>query len=527
MALRSGPIECESSCTLPARSATLVHMNQRRLLSLKTNLGIAITSSLLRRPKRVFMVDDRRSYRGIDLLVAGMHIADEIEQQSSKPRVGLLIPTSGVMGAACYGVWLAGRTAVPLNYLLDEATLNYVIEDSGCDLILASKKLIEFLGFTPKVKRIVYLEDMEFRRLPSPRWPKATGPCEIAVVLYTSGTSGKPKGVMLSHRNLLSNAQQMHAHIGVRQDDIFMGVLPQFHSFGLTVLTIVPMLFGCKVVYTARFLPKKIIELMREHRPSIYIAIPSMYNALMTVKSATPDDLTSLRLVVSGGEPLPEDVRERFMAKFEQPLVEGYGLTETAPVTHVLMPHEKRPGTVGRAVPWLEQVVVDPESGLEQPPNTNGELRMRGPNIMCGYLGLESETRNVFDAQGFFRTGDMAQIDEQGFLTITGRIKEMMIVGGENVFPREIEEVLNAHPSVHDSGVIGQQDPMRGEVPIAFVEAAEEHVADPDVLVQWCREKLPGYKVPRRIVIIESLPRNATGKIMRRLLKPELERLDA
>lgn len=502
-------------------------MNQRGLLSLKTNLGIALTSSFLRRPKRVFIVDDRRSYRGIDLLVAGMHIADVIEQCSSKPRVGLLIPTSGIMGAACYGVWLAGRTAVPLNYLLDEATLNYVIEDSGCDLIIASRALIEHLGFTPKVKRIVYLEDMQFRQLPTPRLPRATAPSEIAVVLYTSGTSGKPKGVMLSHRNLLSNAQQMHAHIGVRTDDVFMGVLPQFHSFGLTGLTLVPMLFGCKVVYTARFLPKKIIELMREHRPSIYLAIPSMYNALLTVKSATPADLASLRLTISGGEPLPADVRERFEARFEQPLVEGYGLTETAPVTHVLMPHEQRPGTVGRAVPGLEQIVVDPASGKLQPPNTDGELRMRGPNIMCGYLGLESETRSVFDDAGFFKTGDMAQIDEQGFLTITGRIKEMMIVGGENVFPREIEEVLNAHPSVHDSGVIGQQDPMRGEVPIAFVEQAEGEVADPEALLRWCREKLPGYKVPRRVVVIEALPRNATGKIMRRLLKPELERLDA
>jgi long-chain acyl-CoA synthetase len=152
---------------------------------------------------------------------------------------------------------------------------------------------------------------------------------------------------------------------------------------------------------------------------------------------------------------------------------------------------------------------------------------MRGPNIMKGYLGREDETRAVFDANGFFKTGDMAQIDEDGFLRITGRIKEMMIVGGENVFPREIEEVINAHPSVNASGVIGQQDPMRGEVPVAFVESSEDAVADPDDLIKWCREKLPGYKVPRRVVVIEALPRNATGKIMRRLLHPELERLDA
>ena len=224
---------------------------------------------------------------------------------------------------------------------------------------------------------------------------------------------------------------------------------------------------------------------------------------------------------------MPDDVRSRFRERFEISIVEGYGLTETSPVTHVLLPEENRAGTVGRPVPNLEQIVVDPATDQVLPPNTDGELRMRGPNIMKGYLGLCEESANAFDGRGFFRTGDMAQIDEEGFLRITGRIKEMLIVGGENVFPREIEEVLNAHPSVHDSGVIGQQDPMRGEVPIAFVEPTEDHAADPEELVRWCRDNLPGYKVPRRVVVIEALPRNPTGKIMRRLLKPELEKREA
>lgn len=497
------------------------------LVSLRTNLSIALTSSFLRRPNREIIVDDRRGYRGKELLVAGMHIADLIESKSSTQTIGLLIPTSGAMGIAAYGTWLAGRAVVPLNYLLDEPTLNYVVRDCGCDLLIASRALVEHLGFVPRCKKIVYLEDLDFRKAPTPRTPKSTSPNELAVVLYTSGTSGKPKGVMLTHKNMLSNAIQVHEHVGVERDDVFLGVLPQFHSFGLTALTLVPMLFGCKVVYTARFMPKKIVELMREHRPSIYVAIPSMYNALMTVKSATPEDFSSLRLAISGGEPLPADVRTRFWEKFEIPIVEGYGLTETAPVTHVLLPQDDRAGTVGRPVPKLEQIIVDPATDRVLPPNTDGELRMRGPNIMRGYLGLQEESANAFDDRGFFRTGDMAQIDEHGFLRITGRIKEMMIVGGENVFPREIEEVLNAHPSVHDSGVIGQQDPMRGEVPIAFVEPAEDQSPDSDELVRWCRDNLPGYKVPRRVVIIDALPRNPTGKIMRRLLRPELDKLEA
>ncbi len=489
------------------------------------NLGWALTSSFLRRPGRVFVTDDRRDYRGIDLLAAGLHVADAVDARSQAPTVGLLIPTSGVMGAACYGVWLTGRAVVPLNYLLDESTLNYIIADCGCDLVIASRALVEHLGYTPRAKRIIYLEDLDFRSLPSPRVPRWVPSEELAVVLYTSGTSGKPKGVMLTHANLLANARQMHEHIGVRRDDVFLGVLPQFHSFGLTGLTIVPMLFGCRVVYSARFVPRRIIELMRQHRPSIYLAIPSMYNALLTVKDATGDDFESMRLIISGGEPLPADVRDRFRARFGRVIVEGYGLTETAPVTHVLLPEEDRCGTVGRAVPGLIQRIVDPATGRELPPSTDGELRLKGPNIMKGYLGREEETRTVFDEHGFFKTGDMARIDERGFLTITGRIKEMMIVGGENVFPREIEEVLNAHPGVHDSGVVGQMDPMRGEVPVAFVEPEEGHGADPDELVRWCRDRLPGYKVPRRVVVVEALPRNATGKIMRRSLKPLLDGL--
>ncbi len=486
------------------------------------NLGIALTKSFLRRPTRTFMVDDTRSYRGIDLMVAGMHIADQVDALTAKPRVGMLIPTSGIFAAAAYGVWIGGRTAVPMNYLLDEKTLNYVIDDCGCDLIIASRKLIEHIGFVPKVKKILYLEDMNFKSLPSPRLPKMVSADELAVVLYTSGTSGKPKGVMLTHRNLLSNAVQLEEHIGVSHKDVFLGILPQFHSFGLTGLTLMPMLTGCKAVYTARFVPKKIVGLIQKHRPSVYLAIPSMYNAMLTVKSATADDFASFRLMLSGGEPLPETVRTRFAERYDQPIVEAYGLTETAPGTNVLLPSENRPGTVGRALPRVIQRIVDPATGDILPHSTDGELRIQGPNVMKGYLGLEEETREAFDEDGFFKTGDMAQIDEDGFLKITGRIKEMMIVGGENVFPREIEEVLNAHPAVHDSGVIGLSDPMRGEVPIGFVELEEDQTVEPDEIKQWCRDRLPGYKVPKRVEIIDALPRNGTGKIMRRALSPKL-----
>lgn len=487
------------------------------------NLGSVLTRKLIRGARHAFMIDDRRSYRGVETLVASMHIADQLDSKCSVPRVGTLIPTSGAFAIAAAGTWMSGRTLVPMNYLLQQEELQYIIDDCGCDVILASRKLIEHIGFTPRVKHLIYLEDLDFRSLPNPRLPRVVHADELAVLLYTSGTSGRPKGVMLSHRNLLSNAKQIRQHIHVLPTDIFFGVLPQFHSFGLTALTIVPLLTKSKVIYSARFIPKKIIEGIREHRPTIFIGIPSMYNALLTVKDACPEDFTSLRLAVSGGEPLPEDVARRFYERFGVRISEGYGMTETSPVTNVLLPEEDHAGSVGRAVPGVIQRIIDPITGRVLPPNTDGELRMTGPNVMQGYYKLDEITKETFDEHGFLRTGDMARIDENGFLSITGRIKEMMIVGGENVFPREIEEILDAHPCVHASGVTGLQDPMRGEVPIAFVELEEDAEIQSDDLKIWCRDQLAGYKVPKRIEIVDSLPRNATGKIVRRKLLPLLE----
>lgn len=488
------------------------------------NLGVSLTRSFLKNARRVLIEDDSRSYRGVDLLVAGMHIADLVESVSKSSRVGILLPTSGAFGAASYGVWLAGKTIVPLNYLSERETLEYVIEDSGCNLVLASRKLVEHLGYEPKADRVVYLEDLNFRSMPSPRLPKIFGCEELAVVLYTSGTSGKPKGVMLSHGNMLSNVRQTHDHIAIESTDVFIGVLPQFHSFGITALTLLPMIFGCKVVYSARFMPKRIIDSIQKNQATVYVGIPSMYNALMTVKSAKGDALDSLRLALSGGEPLPRDVSDRFFDRFGVRICEGYGMTETAPVTNVMLPDEgHKIGAVGRALPGVVQRIVDPETGRDLGHDMDGELRIGGPNVMQGYLNLPEQTAAAFDEYGHLRTGDMARIDQDGFLSITGRIKEMLIVGGENVFPREIEEVVNAHASVSASGVIGQKDPMRGEVPVAFVELEEGCEAGDDELIHWCRDRLAGYKVPRKVVIVEALPRNATGKVLRRALNEMLD----
>ena len=515
----------------------------------------------LSNPRRVAIVDDRRSYKSIELLVAATHLAAHLAPKVKSQTVGILIPASGGFPIAALAAWMLGKTIVPLNFLLKQEELQYVIDDCGCDTIIAVKPLLDHMGFAPKGPEILLLDTFSFAGVPEPVWPASAADDDLAVILYTSGTSGKPKGVMLTHGNIGANVNQVREWANITTADTLFGVLPQFHSFGLTVMTILPLTYGIKVIYAARFLPPRIIKQLREFRPTIFIGIPSMYNALLSSKDAAPDDFKSLRYTVSGGEPLPDAVFTRFRERFNVLINEGYGLTETSPVSNWCRPHEFRQHSVGRALPGIEQRIADPATNTPLPINTDGEVQMRGPNIMSGYYRLPEETAKVFTPDGFFRTGDIGRIDDEGHLYITGRIKEMLIIGGENVFPREIEEVLNRHPLVKAAGVIGKNDPMRGEVPVAFIELNElpqpssnqpssdqpvithaetastqsthpetastqsvhlDAAAIQSTLKSYCREHLAGYKVPDEIRILEALPRNPTGKIMRRELKPLL-----
>lgn len=486
------------------------------------SLAHAILRTLLTHPTRIATVDDRGSRRSIELVVGALHLAELIERRSTSRTVGVMLPTGAGMPVVALAAWMLGRVIVPLNYVLKPEELQHVIDDCGTDIIITAQAFLDAVSQAPRVANLIKLDQITISGVPEPRWPASIPDDSLAVLLYTSGTSGKPKGVMLSHANILANIRQCLDWVDFTHRDTLLGVIPQFHSFGLTVLTLLPLIVGCRAVFTAKFVPHRIIKLMREHRPTAFVAIPSMYNALLHVKDATPEDFASLRLPLSGGEPLPQAVFEQFRERFGITLCEGYGLTETAPVTNVCRPEEWRPGTVGRAVPRVRERIVDIETGADLPPGKDGEVRMAGPNIMQGYYNLPKESADAFDERGYFRSGDIGRMDADGFLYITGRLKEMLIVAGENVFPREIEEVLNKHPAVHASGVVGGQDPMRGEVPVAFVEINEGEQFDETALQTWCRERLAGYKVPREIRRVDALPRNPTGKIMRRELKKQI-----
>jgi len=478
-----------------------------------------IIKRCLANPGALAIVDDRRSYRRGEILVAALNLASVLRARCRSATVGVLCPTSGATPIVALAAWIAGKAVVPLNYLLTKEELAYVIADSGVDTIVSVGPMIEHLGHKPDVPNMLLLEELDLGRVPDPEWPAGAADDDLGVLLYTSGTSGHPKGVMLTHANIQANIRQILACVDLTPKDTILGVLPQFHSFGLTVLTLMPLTVGIKTVFAARFVPQRIVRSFREHRPTFFVAIPTMYNALLSAKDAGPEDFATLRYAVSGAEPLPDAVSGKFMERFGVRISEGYGLTETSPATNICLAHNYRAHSVGPVFSEMEQIIADPATDAPLPAGVDGEIRMRGPNVMAGYFKLEKETRAVFDRNGYFKTGDIGRLDEDGFLYITGRLKEMMIVGGENVFPREIEDVLNRHPDVEVAGVTGDVDAMRGEIPVAFVQIREGHGFDEKALLAHCRESLAGYKVPREIRRLEQMPRNPTGKVMRRELK--------
>ncbi|MGI9473407.1 MAG: class I adenylate-forming enzyme family protein [Rubripirellula sp.] len=491
-----------------------------------------LAGSILRhgifRPRQTAVVDDRTEYSYGKLMLGTWHMASHIEKQTTNSKVGIMLPPSGAFPMALLGSWLLGRTAVPLNYLLSESELRYVIEDSGIDTIFTLGKLVEAIPGAdgiPDHINVVHVDELDFKGIPRPRLPKRVGDDDCTVILYTSGTSGRPKGVMLTEQNLRTEVEAIDDAAKGLKIETFLGVLPQFHSFGLTALTLWPLFRGNKVVYSARFAPRKLLQLIRKHRPNVFFGVPAMFNAMLSLKKAEPEDFASLEFSVAGGEPLPRSVSENLKERFNFPVYEGYGLTETAPVTNCNVPGKTKDGTVGKALAGVRNVIVD-EEGKSLGPNEDGEILIVGNNVMKGYYKLDELTNEVITEinldgknQRAFRTGDIGHLDDEGFLAITGRKKEMLIVSGENVFPREIEDVLDQHESVSASAIIGMKSETRGELPLAFVELNEGFEFDEQALKTFVREHIAPFKVPKEIRHIDELPRNPTGKIMRRQLE--------
>lgn len=448
-----------------------------------------------------------------------------ILDESRAENVGILLPASASGLATIFGAMWAGRRAVPLNFLLQPAELKAIIDDAGLDLLITT---IHFEPLTAQLPvRSVFLENIDLPRRfvaeakePVPP-PPAANDDEVACLLYTSGTTGQPKGVCLTHRNFETNARAAIEHMRLTPDDHFLCVVPPFHIFGLSVLHMLPVILGGSVTYIPRFAPQAMYRAVADAGVTVLLAVPSMYGAMVRLKEIEPAAFAKVRIAASGGEPLPRTIYELVRARTGVTLVEGYGMTETSPIISVDLPWDHRVGTVGHAIPGVE-VQLRTDVGDVVGRRGEGELYVRGPLVMKGYYHREEETAAAIDREGWMRTGDVVRIDEDGVLAITGRAKDLIIVAGENVYPREVEGVLEQHPAIAEAAVVGRPDGSRGEVVIAFVMLRPGAAATPEELRTFCRERLASFKTPREVIVREEFPRGPTGKILKRELNRTL-----
>lgn len=467
-------------------------------------------------PERLATADQSLmlDYRSLRAVACGL--SRQISERAKSPNVGILVPTSAAGTCAVLGCWYAGKTPVPLNFLLAPEEIGRIIRDAGLDLVMTIEHFAPVLAAAGVPTLLLDAKSLVPGQVAAPD----AAPNDTAVIIYTSGTTGDCKGACLSFSNVHSNAMSCVEHARITPDQAFLNVLPQFHSFGFTVMTALPLMIGATVWSLPRFTPLMIATTIAEKQISIFIAVASMYGALVKLKNVEGGSLKSLKLAIAGGEPLPRNIAQAFAAKFAMELMEGYGLTETSPVVSTNVPWANRVGSVGRPLPGVTVSAVD-EQGRGLPAGMDGELHIGGAGVMKGYFNKPEATALAL-AGGVMHTGDIGHVDADGYIFITGRAKEMLIVGGENVFPREIEDVLIRHPAVAEAAVVGSPDPLRGEVPVAFVVLQADANSDSNELRSFCRERLAGYKAPREVRIVMEMPRGPTGKVLKKQLAATL-----
>ncbi len=482
-------------------------------------------------------------------------------------RVAILLPNCPQFLVALFGVLKAGAIAIPLNPQYVSRELRQVFNDAGVQTVVALNLLVPRLQeIMPEtsLQRIVTTSIQDYlsplmslmltvqerrdgialvaqgeglypyadllRSSPTEYTRAGTNPDDTALLLYTGGTTGIPKGAMLSHRNVVANALQMSAWVwDARQErkEVFLGVIPFFHSYGLTVVMNLAISVAASIVLLPRFTLKDVLRSIARFRPTIFPGVPTMYNAIAHHPLATRFDLRSIRVCISGAAPLPMEVAHAFESVTGARLVEGYGLTEASPVTHCNPIHgERRAGSIGLPLPNTEARVVHPETREPLSTGEVGELAVRGPQVMQGYWGHEEETDAVLQ-DGWLYTGDMARMDEQGYFYVVDRKKDLVLVGGYSVYPREVEEALYESEKVQEVVVVGVPDLKRGEGEIvkAYVVLRGDVEATERELVKFAAERLAPYKVPSKVEFRESLPKSGVGKYLRReLVAEELER---
>jgi long-chain acyl-CoA synthetase len=493
-----------------------------------TNLAKNLTDTTRVHADRVAVrVDDAAmTYRALD--EASARVAGLLRERGLKPgdRVGIMMPNVAEVPVVYYGILRAGGVVVPMNPLLKGREVAYYLGDSGAGMLFAwhtfagearagaeqaaaDLTVVDEAGFPDLLASAAPVEEVTDRSSE-----------DTAVILYTSGTTGQPKGAELTHGNLISNTETSRADIArARPEDVIFGGLPLFHVFGQTVALNVAVASGACLTLLPRFDAAHALRIIAGHHVTIFEGVPTMYVALLHQPDRADYDVSTLRMCISGGAALPVEVLRGFEDAFGCAVLEGYGLSETSPVASFNHPgKERKPGSIGTPISGVRMRVVD-NSGHDVPQGEVGEIVISGPNVMRGYWGRPEATADAI-RDGWFHTGDLARVDEDGYFYIVDRKKDMIIRGGYNVYPREIEEVLYEHPAVAEAAVIGLSHTALGEEVGAAVVLKPGATASADELRDYVKGQVAAYKYPRHVWIADALPKGPTGKIQKRDIVP-------
>ena len=479
-------------------------------------------------------------------------------------RVAIHLPNSTQFPIAYFAALSLGAVVVPCNPLYVAREMQYQLKDSGAETIITLTrfyKMIKEIQPETKLKNIIVSNIKDFfpgflnflytvvkEKKEGDRVSLLTGdhsftellakykdqvppvvevkPEDRAIFLYTGGTTGVSKGAVLKHSNLVANMFQVKSWCTDYQDgkEVALGVLPFFHSYGLTTVLNLGLLNGGKLVLLPKFVLEDVLKTIDKQKPTLFPGVPTIYVAINNAPDLHKYDIKSIRICISGAAPLPVEVQQQFEKNTGGRLVEGYGLSETSPVTHANPVYGKRkPGSIGLPMPDTEYKIVDVETGeKELPIGEIGEICLRGPQVMEGYLNMPEETAQSI-RNGWFYTGDIAKADEEGYAYIVDRKKDMVIAGGYNIYPRDIEEVLYTHPKIMEVAVAGINDPYRGETIKAYIVLKDGETMIEDEVYEHCKANLAPYKVPKMVEFRAELPKTMIGKVLRRMLREEEE----
>jgi long-chain acyl-CoA synthetase len=487
------------------------------------NLAEILTTSAKRDPDHTALkLDDiEMSYGQLDQ--ASARVAGLLAQKGFSPgdRVGIMLPNVPYFATCYYGVLRAGGVVVPMNVLLKKREVAFYLEDPGAQMLFAWEGFAgdAQAGAEQAGAQCVLVAPGEFENVlaaADPREEVVDGqPDDTAVILYTSGTTGTPKGAELTHENLTRNCEVARGLFDLGSDAICLGALPLFHSFGQTCGLNATIAGGGTLTLIPRFDPGKALEIIQRDQVNVFEGVPTMYGAMLHYPERESFETSSLQLCGSGGSAMPVELLRGFEEEFGCEVLEGYGLSETSPVASFNhRERERKPGSIGTPVDGVEMKVVD-EDGNEVPQGEVGEIVIKGHNVMKGYWNRPDATAETI-VDGWLHSGDMATVDEDGYFFIVDRKKDMIIRGGYNVYPREIEEVLYEHPDVREAAVVGVPHDDLGEEVGAAVALKHGAETSPEELRDFVKGQVAAYKYPRAIWFVDELPKGPTGKILKR-----------